>query len=224
MIEPIMYIGIGFLVAGLLVIGVIPLVHARAVRLTLRRLEALTPISKAEIQADKDQLRAEFAMLVSRLELNIERLKAKTASQAAEIGRKSEAIGRLKFELSEKTAALLALEAKENRSAHDVPPFESELAALRAQDELLRDHVGARRCGDSWLGSAAAPISLVSGSANWSVRSAPGPPKRKLSNSVRRSTKEAALRAGPSAPGPLTLTIQASDSVLTLLACTPAVL
>jgi chromosome segregation ATPase len=111
------------------------------VRLTLRRLEALTPISKAEIQADKDQLRAEFAMLVSRLELNIERLKAKTASQAAEIGRKSEAIGRLKFELSEKTAALLALEVKENRSA-EVPPFDSELAALRAQAALLRDHVG----------------------------------------------------------------------------------
>src|SRR6185436_6318799 len=142
MIEPVMYIGIGFLIAGLLVIGVIPLVHARAVRLTLRRLEALTPISRAEIQADKDQLRAEFAMLVTRLELNIERLKAKTASQAAEIGRKSEAIGRLKFELSEKTAALLALEAKKNRSAHDVPPFQSELAALQAQAELLRDHVG----------------------------------------------------------------------------------
>jgi hypothetical protein len=141
MIEPIMYIGIGFLVAGLLVIGVIPLVHARAVRLTLRRLEALTPISKAEIQADKDQLRAEFAMLVSRLELNIERLKAKTANQTAEIGRKSQAIGRLKFELSEKTAALLALQANENRSAHDAP-FESELAALRAQAELLRDQVG----------------------------------------------------------------------------------
>jgi chromosome segregation ATPase len=81
-------------------------------------------------------------MLVSRLELNIERMKAKAASQAAEIGRKSEAIGRLKFELSEKTAALRALEAKENRSAHDVPPFESELAALRAQAELLRDHLG----------------------------------------------------------------------------------
>ena len=43
MIEPIMYIGIGFLVAGLLVIGVIPLVHARAVRLTMRRLEADDP-------------------------------------------------------------------------------------------------------------------------------------------------------------------------------------
>src|SRR5262245_11894242 len=34
MVEQIMYIGIGFLVAGLFVIGVIPLVHARAVHLT----------------------------------------------------------------------------------------------------------------------------------------------------------------------------------------------
>ena len=72
-------------VAGLLVIGVIPLVHARAVRLTMRRLEALTPISRAEIQADKDQLRAEFAMAMSRLEMNVEQMKAKTTSQAAEI-------------------------------------------------------------------------------------------------------------------------------------------
>jgi hypothetical protein len=49
MVEQIMYIGIGFLVAGLFVIGIIPLVHARAVRLTIRRLEALTPLSMAEI-------------------------------------------------------------------------------------------------------------------------------------------------------------------------------
>ena len=36
MIESVMYIGIGFLIAGLLVIGVLPLVHGRAVRLTGR--------------------------------------------------------------------------------------------------------------------------------------------------------------------------------------------
>ena len=77
MIEPIMFVGIGFLVAGLLVIGVIPLVHARAVRLTIRRLQASTPISMAEIQADKDQLRAEFAMSTRRLEMSVEQLKAK---------------------------------------------------------------------------------------------------------------------------------------------------
>jgi chromosome segregation ATPase len=129
MVEPIMFIGIGFLVAGLLVIGVIPLVHARAVRLTMRRMEALTPMSMAEIQADKDQLRAEFAMTMSRVEMTVEQMKAKTTSQLAEIGRKSEAIGRLKFELSEKTAALLAVEAREKQLAHDLRGLEAALAA-----------------------------------------------------------------------------------------------
>src|SRR6266511_5841718 len=81
MIESMMYIGIGFLVAGLLVIGVIPLVHARAVRLTMRRLEADNPLSMAEIAAEKDQLRAEFAMTMSRLEMTVEQMKAKTTNQ-----------------------------------------------------------------------------------------------------------------------------------------------
>src|SRR6201990_1309430 len=113
MVEPIMFIGIGFLVASLLVIGVIPMVHARAVRLTQRRLEAVTPMSMAEIQADKDQLRAEFAMSTRRLEMSVEQMKAKTSSQLAEIGKKSEAIGRLKLGLDEKPTALVALEAKD---------------------------------------------------------------------------------------------------------------
>ena len=129
MIEPIMFIGIGFLVAGLLVIGVIPLVHARAVRLTARRLEALTPLSMAEIQADKDQLRAEFAMSTRRLEISVEQMKAKTTNQLAEIGKKSEAIGRLKLELGEKTAALFAFEAKEKQLTEDVQRMQTELAA-----------------------------------------------------------------------------------------------
>jgi chromosome segregation ATPase len=129
MIEPIMYGAIGFLVAGLLIIGFIPLVHARAVRLTMRRLEALTPLSMAEIQAEKDQLRAEFAMSTRRLEMSVEQLKAKTTSQLAEIGKKSEAIGRLKLELGEKTAALFALEAKEKQLKEEYQNFSDTLAA-----------------------------------------------------------------------------------------------
>jgi chromosome segregation ATPase len=132
MIESMMYIGIGFLVAGLLVIGVIPLVHARAVRLTMRRLEADNPLSMAEIAAEKDQLRAEFAMTMSRLEMTIEQLKVKTTNQLTELGKKGEAIGRIKFELSEKTATLLALEAKERQLAEDLADTQSELAAKTA--------------------------------------------------------------------------------------------
>jgi chromosome segregation ATPase len=132
MVEPIMFVAIGFLVAGLLVIGVIPLVHARAVRLTMRRLEALTPLSMAEIQADKDQLRAEFAMSTRRLEMSVEQMKAKTTNQLADIGKKSEAIGRLKLELGEKTAALFALEAKEKQLNEDLRALREELAGKHA--------------------------------------------------------------------------------------------
>src|SRR6188768_2550202 len=120
MIEPVMYVAIGFLVACMLIIGIIPVVHARAVRLTTRRLEAVTPMSMAEIQADKDQLRAEFAMSTRRLEMSVEQMKSKTTGQLAEIGKKSEAVGRLRLELSEKAATILALEAKERQLTEDL--------------------------------------------------------------------------------------------------------
>ena len=128
MIESIMYIGIGFLIAGLLVIGVIPLVHGRAVRLTTRRLQALNPVSMGEIHAQKDQLRAEFAMYTRRLEMNIERLKARSASQLAELGKKDDAISCLKFQVGEKAVALLALEAKEGQRAQELETVAADRA------------------------------------------------------------------------------------------------
>ena len=113
MIEPIMYLAIGFLVSMLFGLMIVPLVHNRAVRLTTRRMEAATPLSMAEIQADKDQLRAEFAMSARRLEMSVDQLKNKTTSQLAELGKKSDAINRMKIELGEKTATIFSLEARE---------------------------------------------------------------------------------------------------------------
>src|SRR6202166_874840 len=113
MIEPIMFFGIGFLVAALIGLVVIPLVHGRAVRLTMRRLEASTPLSMAEIQADKDQLRAEFAMSTRRLEMSVDQLKTRSTGQLADLGKKTDVINRLKVELGEKTATIFSLEARE---------------------------------------------------------------------------------------------------------------
>jgi len=129
MIEPIMYFGIGFLVAGLLTIGAVPLVHARAVRLTMRRLEAATPVSIAEIQADKDRLRAEFAMSTRRLELSVEQMKARTTSQLAELSKKSDAINRMKVELGEKSATIFALESREKTLKDQLHATEEEYTA-----------------------------------------------------------------------------------------------
>ena len=146
MIEPIMYLAIGFLVAMLLGLTIVPLVHNRAVRLTTRRMEAATPLSMAEIQADKDQLRAEFAMSARRLEMSVDQLKHKTTSQLAELGKKTDAINRMKLELGEKNATIFSLEAREKAMKEQLRATEEEFAtkteALRQAEKALSDKQG----------------------------------------------------------------------------------
>src|SRR2546425_12016581 len=143
MIEPIMYLAIGFLVSMLFGLMIVPLVHNRAVRLTTKRMEAATPLSMAETQADKDQLRAEFAMSARRLEMSVDQLKNKTTSQLAELGKKSDAINRMKLELGEKNATIFSLEAREKAMKEQLRATEEEFAAkteaLRTDEQALND-------------------------------------------------------------------------------------
>jgi chromosome segregation ATPase len=116
------------------------------VRLTTRRLEAATPLSMAEIQADKDQLRAEFAMSARRLEMSVEQLKNRTTSQLADLGKKTDAINRMKIELGEKNATIFALEAREKAVKEQLRATEEEHAAkteaLRLAEQALTDKQG----------------------------------------------------------------------------------
>src|SRR5487761_251841 len=146
MVEPIMYFGIGFLIAALLGLMFIPLVHNRAVRLTVKRMEAATPLTIAEIRADKDQLRAEFAMSTRRLEMSVEKMKTKTSTQLAELGKKTDAINQLKKELGEKTATIFALEARDKSLRDQLRTTEQEFEyksnALRDAERGLSDKQG----------------------------------------------------------------------------------
>src|SRR5689334_18508474 len=143
MIETIMFFGLGFLAASLIGLIIVPFVHGRAVRLTVRRLEAATPLSMAEIQADKDQLRAEFAMSTRRLELSVEQMKVKATGQLAELGKKADSVNRLKAELGEKTAAIFSLEARERTLKDQLDATEAEhsvkINALREAERQLAD-------------------------------------------------------------------------------------
>jgi len=142
MIETFMFLALGFLAASLLALVVIPFVHNRAERLTMRRIEASTPLSIEEIRAEKDQLRAEFAMSTRRLELNIEQLRSKTARQLAELGTKALVINRQKVELDAKTATITALRKRGARAPWH-PAGEDEFSVkaewLREAERTLAD-------------------------------------------------------------------------------------
>ena len=145
MIESIMFFAGGFLVAGLLGLALISSVHHRAVRLTQRRLQDSLPVSLTEIQADRDKLRAKFAMSARRLEMTVEQLEAKVTNQRGEIARKSEAIARLKAQLAEKDALTDELGAKlkslsiENRESEQGYAVQSATAEATAQALAARE-------------------------------------------------------------------------------------
>lgn len=145
MVEPIIYMAIGFLLSALLGLMLLPLVHNRAVRLTTRRLAASAPVSMTEVQADKDQLRAEFAMSARKLEMSIDQLKAKATSQAAELGKKADAVNRLKMELSTRNAEVLALQAREQSLTDLLRAATDELTATTGTLHATQQTLGERQ-------------------------------------------------------------------------------
>ena len=111
-----MIFALGFLVASLLGLLVLPAVNARAARLARRRAEARLPLSPGEIAAERDYLRAQFAIRERRLERAVEAAKAKRHGDMAAIG-----AGTMK------AAAL----------ARDIEARDAELATVRSRNGIL---------------------------------------------------------------------------------------
>lgn len=110
--ESVLYFILGFLCSALIALMISPAIWNRAVLLTKRRIESSIPLSLNEIQADKDQLRAEFAMSTRRLELSVEELKDTAAHQIIDINRKRDELAKLSVESNDKIQNVEELEAR----------------------------------------------------------------------------------------------------------------
>lgn len=78
MIETAMFVALGFLAASVIALLLSRPIWRRAVRLTTQRLEATLPMSRADMEADKDELRAQYAIKLRNFELALEKEKAKS--------------------------------------------------------------------------------------------------------------------------------------------------
>jgi DNA repair exonuclease SbcCD ATPase subunit len=146
-IENIMYFALGLLVAGLISLIILPAVWKRAVRLTKRRIEAATPITMAEFRADKDQLRAEFALSTRRLEMNVETLRKRLAEQLGDVNQKRSDLGQLKAERDQHLLVVKELEQREAELRSRVAELEREGTDL-AQRLRMRDRELETRSGE----------------------------------------------------------------------------
>lgn len=137
-IENIMYFVLGLLVAGMLALIVLPAVWRRAVRLTKKRIEAATPMTMSEFRADKDQLRAEFALSTRRLEMNVEALRRRLADQLRDVNRKKSELSGIKGERDSHLQIVRELEEREAEARRRILELEKEGADL-AQKLRMRD-------------------------------------------------------------------------------------
>ncbi|MFI0847301.1 hypothetical protein [Mesorhizobium sp. IMUNJ 23232] len=153
MIQSVLFFALGFLCAGFLALMVAPAIWRRAVRLTRKRIEASVPLSLDEIQADKDRLRAEFAMSTRRLEISVKEFRERASAQIVEIGRGREELRQLAAERDDQNRVLSDLEAK----------GAALRAELRQREEELRQYSNNLEEADRALEQRAAELEKLNG-------------------------------------------------------------
>lgn len=114
-IQSAMLVVLGFSIAGLLACVIAPAYRRRAARLATLELKRTMPLTEAEIAADKDRIRADYAIRVHKLESNLEELSLETARQLIEINRRDARISAL-----ESDVARLATVNEEHENARRV--------------------------------------------------------------------------------------------------------
>ncbi len=135
----------GFLFAGLLTLLFLPALWRRALRLSRRRLEMQMPLSMDEIVAERDQLRAQFAVERRRMEQATETLQQAHAKDMIELGRRAAAMAAFEDEAADLRARLtealaLASDAQTQAAAQlDLDQAQRfEISALETNIEALR--------------------------------------------------------------------------------------
>ncbi len=157
-----MYLALGALAAAFAALIVMPFVLRRAARIERRRIEHAAPLSLDEIRADKDQLRAQFAVSIRRLEYQIQELQQFNAQQLIEINQKRDTITDLITELDDKETTIQELESRERKLRHAVLRKEEENAQtardLREAQRTLDMRTDDLRRAENELASAKAEI------------------------------------------------------------------
>jgi DNA repair exonuclease SbcCD ATPase subunit len=115
MINALMFGALGFFLGCLLALMLAPPLWNRAVKLTTRKLEATMPMSLNDIQADKDQLRAEFAIELRKVEVALEKAKEKATRELIETNKRRVEIAVLNTDL-----ATVKGQLQENENANRV--------------------------------------------------------------------------------------------------------
>jgi len=95
-----MLVALGVLSVGFIVLLLMPFYRRRAERLAIAEVKRCLPMTEAEIRADKDRLRAEYAIRIHQLESRVEEAGLQAARQKIELNRRDGMISGLEGEIA----------------------------------------------------------------------------------------------------------------------------
>ncbi|MCJ2134211.1 hypothetical protein MKK69_09110 [Methylobacterium sp. J-026] len=175
-----MIFALGFLAASLCGLLLLPALNARAARLARRRAEARLPLSPAEIAAERDFLRAQFAVQQRRLERRAETAEAKRQAEMAALGAGTMRVAALARDVAARDADIAQAQAKtrelETELALAREDGTASLATLQALEEahadLLDSLLGLRRGETTAAGPDAAAVAAERDDLRASLRAA----------------------------------------------------
>jgi chromosome segregation ATPase len=143
-IETIMLVALGFAVAALIALFLGRIAWVFALGLGKKRMQRAAPTTIAELQSDRDRLRAEYAMLSRKLELRMNDLKTKLAEQMAEVSRNRNRIDHLVSELRTRDRTINERDTEIQSLRVQLAPLESELTARTASIQQLKEQLRGR--------------------------------------------------------------------------------
>jgi uncharacterized membrane-anchored protein YhcB (DUF1043 family) len=129
--ETVLLIVLGFALASLVALFVGRIAWRIAMRLGARRMQKQVPSTLKDLQAERDRLRADYAVLSQKLGGHLETVKARMAEQMAEVARSRNRILTLSEELAAREAKLAETDKEIAGLKARVAELEGELATAR---------------------------------------------------------------------------------------------
>ena len=141
MIQIALYLSAGFLAAALIALLTLPFLTERAANVAVRKLRAKLPFSTAEMAAEKDQLKAEFAIALRKVEIDLTKQSEKVASQNINIRELTEKLNGASKVGKASKLALEEIRAKEHDLNERLRQRDAQYAGLEQRSrQVLREN------------------------------------------------------------------------------------
>jgi chromosome segregation ATPase len=157
-IETIMMVVLGLVVLALIALFLGRAGSTLANKLKTSRTVRNAPARMAAMQAERDQLRAEYAMLTRKMEMRLDEVKTKLAEQTSEVSRNRNRLDHMVAELQKRDETIAERDAQILGLQNHIAPLEEELATRTGAIQGLKQDMADREAEIAELGSKNASL------------------------------------------------------------------